>query len=88
MAVVTVDEVNDSSGHVVEVENRGVRVQAGGVELIAVFHGQFSKGSKVLPLDDPDHFIHPLRHHTVCPILKVDIAMAQHRMAPPNTASS
>lgn len=69
MAVVTVDEINYSSGHVIEVENRGVRVQAGGVKLVAVLHGQFSKGSKVLPFDDTDHFIHPSRHHTVCPIL-------------------
>ena len=40
------------------------------MELIAVLHGQFSKGGKVLSPDGTGHFIHPPRHDTVCPVLE------------------
>lgn len=71
MCVVSVHEVDDLPWHVVEVEDRRICVQAGGMELVTVFHGQFSKGSEVLFLHSVDHLYHPVWDHGVSSVLQV-----------------
>lgn len=70
VAVVAVDEVDDSARDVIEVEDGRVSVQAGSVELVTILHGQLSEGSKVPLPDGTDHLLHPTRDDTVCTILE------------------
>ena len=48
---------------VVHVEDRRVRVEAGGVEVVAILHTQGSERFKVPLMDRLLHRLHPLRHH-------------------------
>lgn len=69
MLIVAMYEVDDFAGNVVEVEYGWEGVQAGGVKLVAVFHGEFSECRKVLSPNGPDHVVHPSGDHAVRTVL-------------------
>lgn len=69
MLIVAMHQVDDFAGNVIEVEYGWEGVQAGGVKLVAVFHGEFSKCRKVSFLNGPDHAVHPSGDHAVCTVL-------------------
>lgn len=62
-------QADDLLRHSVEVEDGRVGVEARGVELVAVLHGQFSKRSKVLLSHCFDHLFHPARDDRLGPVL-------------------
>lgn len=70
MLIVAMHQVNDSAGNVVEVEYGWEGVQAGGVKLVAVFHGEFGECRKVSFLNRPDHVVHTSRDHMVRTVLR------------------
>lgn len=63
-------QVDDSAGNVVEVEYGWECVQAGGVKLVAVFHGELSERLEVSLLYGPDHSVHPSGDHAVRTVLR------------------
>lgn len=69
MSVVSMHQVDDLLGDSVQVEDWRVCVQAGGVKLVAVLHGQFSKRSKVFSSHCFDHLLHPVRNNRLCTVL-------------------
>lgn len=69
MLIVAMNQVDDSAGNVVEVEYGWESVQAGGVKLVAVFHGKFGERRKVSSLNGPDHVVHPSGNHVVRTVL-------------------
>lgn len=62
-------KADDSVGYVVQVEYWWVGVQAGGMKLITVFHGQLTKCWEVSLANNPDHLHHTTGHHNICPVL-------------------
>ena len=65
-------QTDDVPGHRVEVEDGRKGVQAGGVELITVSHGQLRKGSKVLLMHRLNHLLHSVGDHRLSPVLHRD----------------
>lgn len=57
-------------GGVAEVEDGREGVQAGGVELVAVLHGELTEGLKIPLLDMMDHLDHALWDHGFGPVLE------------------
>lgn len=69
VGVEAVHQGNDALRDVIEVEDGGEGVKAGGVELVAVLHGQLAKGLKVPIPDAARHAGHALRHHHLGTVL-------------------
>ena len=65
-------QVDDLSRHIIEVEDGRVRVEAGGVELVTVLHGQLSKRSEVLFLHRFDHLYHSAGDNRLSPMLHTE----------------
>lgn len=61
-AVELADEGHDGSGHVVHVEDGRLGVEAAGVELVRVLHGDLSESVKVFGADGFRDSLHALRH--------------------------
>lgn len=70
MSIVAMHQVDDSVGNVVEVEYGWECVQAGGVKLVAVFHGELRKRLEVALPNGPDHTVHPSRDNAVRAVLR------------------
>lgn len=58
MTVVSVDQIDDLMRYAVEVEYRRVCVQAGGMKLVTVLHGEFSECSEIFPAHCFNHLNH------------------------------
>lgn len=54
---------------VIEVEDGGEGVKAGGVELVAVPHGELPEALEVPLTDVPHHQLQALRYHHLCSVL-------------------
>lgn len=67
--VVAVHKADDPVRYVVQVEYGWVGVQAGGMKLITVFHGQLTKCLEVSLSNNPDHLLHTTGHHNIGPVL-------------------
>jgi len=70
VGVEAVHQGNDALRDVIEVEDGGEGVKAGGVELVAVLHGQLAKGLEVPIPDAARHAGHALRHHHLGTVLQ------------------
>lgn len=70
MGVEAVHQLDDAPGGVVEVTDGREGVQAGGVKLVAVLHGQLAKALEVPLLDTAGHLCHVHRHHSLGPELQ------------------
>ena len=65
-------QTDDVPGHGVEVEDGREGVQAGGVELVTVSHGQLRKGGKVPLVHRLNHLLHPVGDHSLSSVLHRD----------------
>ena len=70
VSVEAVRQLDDVPGCVTEVGDGREGVQAGGVELVAVFHGQLAKGLEVTLPDAAGHLSHACWHQCLCPELQ------------------
>ena len=68
--VVLCDNADDGAGDVIHVEDRGVGVEANGVELVGILHGQLCKLGEVLGVDGGDHVVHALGNDVLDTVLK------------------
>ena len=80
VTVIAVHQVDYAARYIVQVEDRRVCVQAGGMELVAILHGQLSKRGKVPLPHGSDHLLHPAWYHTLCPVL-TETSMQPHHIA-------
>lgn len=69
VGVEAVCQGDDVPRKVVEVEDGGEGVEAGGVELVAVPHGELPEALEVPLTDVPHHQGQAFRHHRLCPVL-------------------
>lgn len=72
LAIVGIERVNEADDLprcVIEVTNGREGVQASGMELVAVLHGQLAKTLKIPLHDAPCHLCHPSWHHRLSPEL-------------------
>lgn len=70
VGVEAVHQVDDVPGDVIEVRDGWIGVQAGGVELVTVFHGQLAKALEVPFFDTADHLCHASWHYCLGPELQ------------------
>lgn len=70
VGIEAVHQMDDTPGNVIEVGDGREGVQAGGMELVAVLHGQLAKALEVSLLDIADHLCHACRHHHLSPELR------------------
>lgn len=69
VGVVAMCQRDDAARQVGEVEDGREGVEAGGVELVAVPHGQLAEALEVPLLDVPHHLGQALRDHHLCSVL-------------------
>jgi len=69
VGVEAVRQGDDAPRDVVEVEDGGEGVEAGGVELVAVPHGELPEALEVPLTDVPRHQGQALRYHRLRPVL-------------------
>lgn len=69
VGVVAMRQRDDVPRHVRQVEDGREGVEAGGVELVAVPHGQLAKALKVPVTDVLHHLGQALGDHHLCPVL-------------------
>lgn len=69
VSIEAVHQLDDAPGCVTEVGDGREGVQAGGVELVAILHGQLAKGLEVALPDAAGHLGHARRHQCLCPEL-------------------
>lgn len=70
VAVVLCDNTDNGAGDIVHVKDGWVGIQAHGVELVRVTHGQLGKLGEVLVLDSINHLIHALGDHVLNALLQ------------------
>ena len=81
VGVEAMDQGDHLLGGVVEVEEGREGIQAGGVELVALLHGEFAKSLKVALLDVPNHLGHALWDQHFCTVLE-DRRKKERRQGP------
>lgn len=64
------DQLDDTPGSIIEVGDGREGIQAGGMELVAVLHGQLGEAREILLLDATGHLLHALRHNGLSPELQ------------------
>ena len=60
--------VNNEARDIIHVKDGRVSVEAGGVELVAVLHGQLRKLGEITLHNGVLHLLHPLRDHRICAV--------------------
>ena len=70
VGIEAVHQVDDMPGSVIEVRDGREGVQTGGMELVAVLHGQLAKALEVSFIDIADHLCYAPRHHCLSPELQ------------------